>query len=428
MSARKSETRPKTGSWRPFRPAGMSDGAWKTILLLHRYPTDEMDEEERKHCLGPMLFGKGGPRFGDYGRGWIQERADALVRGGLTPYAMDAREWRDEIADAIDYYNGMGFDRAGAEGFVAPYADFFTCNMSFPREWGLDKIVAAKDAARAKMDEIWYGICYGPFGAGPWGIMTKGVMNGWKNVFACDGDEAFQGIGNFDWRCASLGTGVDDVLEMAEMCPVIGNATIIGGIDLALDFAEKGGLSTNRRSRVVRFLKRAIGELYKRGEAMMKTMGEKATLSSFFKQVRKREWAAQDFFGGAIMPKAEECRARSDLLEEAKRREYIREEKKIMQMAESRPVSEMSNDEIDACIEAISMSVASVEMPKVLFNWAMDILNKLHDEQLARMRAMRSSIDREAVKARWAKEEDEEEAMEKLEAERKTKSKKGKRN
>ena len=105
MSARKNETRPKTGSWRPFRPAGMSDGAWKTILLLHRYPTDEMDEEERKHCLGPMLFGKGGPRFGDYGRGWIQERADELVRDGLTPYAIDAREWRDEIADAIDYYN-----------------------------------------------------------------------------------------------------------------------------------------------------------------------------------------------------------------------------------------------------------------------------------------------------------------------------------
>lgn len=399
MSERKSEARPKTGNWRPFRPAGMSDGAWRTILLLHRYPTDEMDEEERKHCLGPMLFGKGGPRFGDCGRGWIQERADELVREGLTPYAMDAREWRGEIADAIDYYNGMGFDEAEAKGIVSH---------------------------DAKMDEIWYSICYGPFGEGPWEVLTKGVMNGWKNVFACDEDGAFQGIGNFDLRCASLGRNVDDVLEMSEMCPISGNATIIGGIDLALDFAEKGGLSTNQRSRVVRFLKRAFGELYKRGKAVMKTMGEESSLSSFFDQVRKREWAARNFFNGAIMPKAEECSARSDLVAEAKRRECIREKEKIIRMAESRPVSEMSNDEIDACIEVINMSVASVEMPRVSFDWAMDILNKLYDERLARIRAMRNSIDWEAARACWAQEEAEEEAMEKLKAERKKCKKEGK--
>ena len=104
MSARKSEARPKTGNWRPFRPAGMSDGAWKTILLLHRYPTDEMDADERKH-----------------------------------------------------------------------------------------------------------GICYGPFGAGPWKVLTKGVMNGWKNAFACNEDEVFSvlqagekagvGCARFLWRC-----------------------------------------------------------------------------------------------------------------------------------------------------------------------------------------------------------------------------------
>ena len=46
MSKEKNESRPKTGSWRPFRPAGMSDGTWKTILLLHRYPTEEMSEED----------------------------------------------------------------------------------------------------------------------------------------------------------------------------------------------------------------------------------------------------------------------------------------------------------------------------------------------------------------------------------------------
>ena len=262
MSARKSETRPKTGNWRPFRPADMSDGAWKTILLLHRYPTDEMDDEERKHCLGPMLFGKGGPRFGDYGRGWIQEHADELVGEGLTPYVMDAREWRGEIADAIDYYNGMGFDEAKEKGIVEPEADFFTVNMSFPEEWDFDRRFEARNEARDRIDEIWYGICYGPFGAGPWEVMTKGVMNEWKNVFTCSVDEAFQDIGGFDWRCASLGADVDDVLEMSEMCPISVNATIIGGIDLALDFAEKGGLSTSQRNRVVRFLKRFREEVY----------------------------------------------------------------------------------------------------------------------------------------------------------------------
>ena len=335
MSARKGETRPKTGSWRPFRPAGMSDGAWRTILLLHRYPTDEMGEEERKHCLGPVLFGKGGPRFGDYGRGWIQERADELVREGLTPYAMDAREWRDEIADAVDFYNGRGFDESEAEGMVKPGGDFFVANMSFWAEDDDGKIFSAMDAARAKMDEVWYGICYGPFGAGPRDVLTKGVVNGWKNVFTCREDEAFQGIGDFDLRCASLGTNVDDVLEMSEMCPISGNATIIGGIDLALDFAEKGGLSTNQKSRVVRFLKRAFGELHKRGEATMKAMGEEAALSQFFEHLTKREFAAKRFFGWAVMPEPDVYRERMDMELEAERREIERKQNALRQKLEA---------------------------------------------------------------------------------------------
>ena len=327
--------RPKTGNWRPFRPAGMSDGAWKTILLLHRYPTEEMGEEERKHCLGPMLFGKGGPRFGGYGRGWIQERADELVGEGLTPYAMDAREWRDEIADAMDFYNGMGFDQAEAEGIVKPDADFFVANMSFSAEDDDGKILADMDVARGKMDEIWYGICYGPFGGGPWQIMTKGVMNGWKNVFTCNEDAAFCSIGDFDWRCASLGMGVEDVLEMSEMCPISGNATIIGGIDIALDFAESGGLSTNQKSRVVRFLKRALGELYKRGKAMMTIMGEEATLSQFFEQLTMREFAAKRFFGWAAMPEPDVYRERMDMELEAQRREMDREQNALRQKIEA---------------------------------------------------------------------------------------------
>lgn len=95
----------KTGNWRPFRPAGMSDGMWQTILLLHRFPSNEMDEEEQSHCLGPKLFGKGGARFSDYGRGWIQEEAD--------------------------------------------------------------------QRAASHIEDIWYRICYGPFGVGPWHVLTK---------------------------------------------------------------------------------------------------------------------------------------------------------------------------------------------------------------------------------------------------------------
>lgn len=325
MSKKKNEARPKTGSWRPFRPAGMSDGTWKTILLLHRYPTEEMSEEEQKHCLGPMLFGKGGPRFGDYGRGWIQERADQLVNEGLTPYMMDAREWRGEVADAVDFYNDMGFDEAAAEGIVGPDADFFVRSMTFSPNDDAETIFAAMETVRANIDAVWYGICYGPFGAGPWQVLTKGILNGWKDVFTCGEDAAFRNIGDFDWRCASLGQEVDDVLEMSEMCPISGNATIIGGIDLALDFAEEGGLSTNQASRVARFLKRAIGELFKRGKAMLKIMGDDADLLAYLKQVQKRYYAALNFFGEAVMVDPEEHRARQELIDEAlfrKMRQY----------------------------------------------------------------------------------------------------------
>ena len=53
MSGNEAKPRPKTGNWRPFRPAGMSDGAWMTMVLIHRYPEEWMSEEEQRHCLGP---------------------------------------------------------------------------------------------------------------------------------------------------------------------------------------------------------------------------------------------------------------------------------------------------------------------------------------------------------------------------------------
>ena len=69
--------------------------------------------------------------------------------------------------------------------------------------------------------------------------------------------------------------------------------------------------------------------LLHRGEAMMKADGKEARLSQFFRQVRKREWAAQDFFGDAVMPKSEECCAREDLVKGAGRREAARIEREF---------------------------------------------------------------------------------------------------
>ena len=303
MKTEENRKRPMTGNWRPFRPAGMSDGAWKTILLLHRYPSDEMDEEERKHCLGPMLFGKGGARFGDYGRGWIQERADELVMEGLTPYAMDAREWRDEVADAIDFYNGMGFDEGEAEGIVKPDSDFFVSNMSFPADDDADNIFAAMDTARSKMDDVWYRICYGPYGEGPWQVMTKGVLNGWKDVFACDEKEAFYRTDEFDWRCAAFydDDGAFDVRLMAEICPVCPNAAIFGGIDCACDLLKEGGLETSFERKLLRYLKRAFGELHKRRNGAFKT-GLTLDVLAFDRWLRKRECWAVDRFGELVRP------------------------------------------------------------------------------------------------------------------------------
>ena len=274
------QKRVKTGNWRPFRPEGMSDGAWRTILLLHRYPSDEMSEEEQSHCLGPMLFGKGGARFGDYGRGWIQEQADALLNKGKTPYAMDARGWHDEIVAAIDYYNGMGFDE--------DVADF------------------------------WYKICYGPYGEGPWRVMTDGVLNGWKDVFTCDENEAFYRTTDFDWRCAALcdDSGALDVQLMAEICPVCPNAAIFGGIDCACDMLKEGKLDTRMERKLVRYLKRAFGELYKRRNAVGKNVRDPMPFLSFDRWLRERKCWAVDRYGDAACPDNDivECPRASDIV------------------------------------------------------------------------------------------------------------------
>lgn len=303
------QKRVKTGNWRPFRPAGMSDGAWRTILLLHRYPSDEMSEEEQSHCLGPMLFGKGGARFGDYGRGWIQEQADALLNKGKTPYAMDAREWREEIVAAIDYYNGETFAVAQVNGDAKAEADFFTKNIPW-REGddnsneATNRYFKSWDVAASRIDKVWYTICYGPYGEGPWHIMTDGVLNGWKNVFTCDQAEAFYRTTDFDWRCAALcdDSGALDVQLMAEICPVCPNAAIFGGIDCACDMLKEGKLDTRMERKLVRYLKRAFGELYKRRNAVSKNMNNPLPLLSFDRWLRKRKCWAVDRYGDAACP------------------------------------------------------------------------------------------------------------------------------
>ena len=312
----KSKTRTKTGNWRPFRPAGMSDGAWKTILLLHRYPTDEMDEEERKHCLGPMLFGKGGPRFGDYGRGWIQERADELVREGLTPYAMDARAWHDEIVNAIDFYNGETFAEAQANGDAKAEADFFITNIPWTGGSGtnngdVNRYFEARELAESRIDDIWHRITYGPFGAGPWHVLTKGVLNGWQNAFVCEEGEAFKNVTRFDWRCAAVGQSKEgmDLRFMTETCPICPNAAILGGIDRALAMAYRGNLETGVQKKLCRYLKRAFGELYKRRDGILKTAVDDAYLSDFYNWLFEREIrVTRRFVGESVLPGGDSAR------------------------------------------------------------------------------------------------------------------------
>ena len=76
-------------------------------------------------------------------------------------------------------------------------------------------------------------------------------MDGWKNVFSCDEDGTFHVIGNFDLRCASLGTDVDDVLAMSEMCPICLLATGTVPLQHVLSGGLPGTVPSHRAFRVV---------------------------------------------------------------------------------------------------------------------------------------------------------------------------------
>lgn len=236
--------RVKTGNWRPFRTTDMTDVLWKAILLLHRFPSDDMDGVEQSHCLGPQLFGKGGARFGGYGRGWIQEQADKLKMSGKNPFVMDAREWDVRILRAIDYY--IGRISRDHKGFC---------------------------------DDVQYKICYGPFG--------------------CGAGDAFQKVSTVDWRCAVAGIQVEDVLMMIGTCPISSNATLYGGIQLAGDWMREGRLSSSDRKKVMRFLKRAVGELRKRRSAVVKMEEPDVDLTEFDEWLEAREREMLEFAVGA---------------------------------------------------------------------------------------------------------------------------------
>lgn len=408
------QKRIKTGNWRPFRPAGMSDATWRTILLLHRYPSEEMSEEEQSHCLGPMLFGKGAARFGDYGRGWTQEQADALLAQGKTPYAMDAREWRGEIVAAIDYYNGVTFAEAQVNGDAETEANFFAANMPWregddvSRE-AANRYLEAREIAASKVDEIWHTICYGPYGAGPWHVMTEGILNGWKDVFTCDENAAFYATTDYDWRCAAQcdNDGELDVQLMAEICPICPNAAIFGGIDCACDILKEGNPETSRARKLVRYLKRAIGELHKRRKAVVKAAKGQVDLVKFDRWLESR---TADFDKFSAMRKSSSPRRESAVasVRRSGPRLATAEDFALVSKWRDGDIGSMTDTELDALLAAVN-KVLSADRLGPMFECNLGMLRKLYKEQDRRMRERIDNIDWDKVRASWAKEDEENE-------------------
>ena len=75
---------------------------------------------------------------------------------------------------------------------------------------------------------------------------------------------------------------------------------------------------------------------------------------------------------------------------------------------EEDPVQNLSGEEIDACIEAATDAMESRKMPPEVFQWGLDYMKKMYADKDAQMRARMASIDWDAARARWAKEEEEE--------------------
>lgn len=73
------------------------------------------------------------------------------------------------------------------------------------------------------------------------------------------------------------------------------------------------------------------------------------------------------------------------------------------------PISDMSDKDIDGCIDAATEAITTVKMPKEQLDWGLGYLRKMFDEKIARLQRGIDAIDWDAVAASYA-ETDEEEA------------------
>ena len=280
--------RVEAGNWRPFRPMGMTDRAWETMLKVHRYPNAGMSAEERRHCLGSILFGKGGPRFSSYGRGWIQSAADKLLKesGVKSPHFLDTRDF-PAIKEAIDYYNGGDYAWACKNGLVREAME------EMERVGG-----AASVWIEGRFDKAaeynWYRFSYGAFGgaiddaAEQW--VGSGFSGGPLYLELMDGDvrDAFENVECYDGQGIDCCHRVRELNEATNLCPIYPNKSLLAGIDCALGWAIETDNDYDEKKKIGRFIKRAIGELQKRRDAVGKVADVKIDLDKFDRWMRKR--------------------------------------------------------------------------------------------------------------------------------------------
>lgn len=78
----------------------------------------------------------------------------------------------------------------------------------------------------------------------------------------------------------------------------------------------------------------------------------------------------------------------------------------------------MTDEEIDACIDAADDAMNDTKMPPEIFDWGLDYIRKMYEEKDARLRAKIAAIDWNAARERWATEAEDEEEQERAEREK----------
>ena len=86
--------------------------------------------------------------------------------------------------------------------------------------------------------------------------------------------------------------------------------------------------------------------------------------------------------------------------------------------SDAKQTGEMTVEEIDACIEAAEDAMTDTKMSPEIFDWGLDFIKKMSAEKIAQIKAKIESIDWDAARERWAKEEEEEEEQERAEKEK----------